>query len=433
MSEKMQKVTQFMESKVLPIANKLGSQQHMVAIRSGIIATLPLTIVGSFFVIFLNIPIDSYMEFIAPYRDALDIPFRYTVGAMTLYCSFSIAASLGKHYKLDQIVCGFLSVLSFLIACIPVVRINEVPNVIGAGRWINIAGLSASSLFGGMLCAIISVEIYRFMKEKKIALKMPEGVPEGVANSFEALYPTVAIILFFWLIRYVLHIDINMVLTTLLMPLKGVLVGNNLLGGLLTVFLIVLFWVFGIHGPAILGPIIRPMWDSAIAENMEIFAVTGNAQNLPYLFTEQFIQWYVWIGGSGATLALSILFLRSKSKYLKQLGKISIIPGLFNINEPVIFGAPIVMNPILAIPFVVSPLVMTTVAYLAFKLGFIPAMMARLPFTVFSPIAAVISTDWTIAAGILVIINFIISFIIYYPFFKRFEKEALKNEVTEEE
>lgn len=428
MSSKLGKITEFMESKVLPIANKLGSQKHMVAIRSGIIATLPLTIIGSFFVIFLNIPIDAYMKFIEPYKNALDIPFRYTVGAMTLYCCFSIAANLGKSYKLDQIVCGFLSVLSFLIACIQVTKISAVPGVIEGGRWINISGLSASSLFGGMLCAIISVEIYRIMKEKKIALKMPEGVPEGVANSFEALYPTVAIILFFWIIRYILKIDINHVLTVLLMPLKGVLVGNNLLGGLLTVFLIVFFWVFGIHGPAILGPIIRPMWDSAIAENMEIFAMTGTTDNLPYLFTEQFIQWYVWIGGSGATLALSVLFLRSKSDFLKQLGKISVIPGLFNINEPVIFGAPIVMNPILAIPFIVSPLVMTTTAYIAFKLNIIPAMMARLPFTVISPIAAIISTNWTIAAGILVIINFIISLVIYYPFFKRYEKQVLAGE-----
>ena len=96
--------------------------------------------------------------------------------------------------------------------------------------------------------------------------------------------------------------------------------------------------------PAILGPIIRPMWDSAILENMEVFTATGNAHQLPNLFTEQFIQWFVWIGGSGSTLALVIMFMFSKSKFLKELGRLSFVPGLFNINEPIIFGAPIVMN-----------------------------------------------------------------------------------------
>ena len=122
------------------------------------------------------------------------------------------------------------------------------------------------------------------------------------------------------------------------------------------------------------------------------------------------------------------MFLRSRSKYLRSLGKLSFLPGLFNINEPVIFGAPIVMNPILAIPFVLAPLIMGTVAYIATVTGIVPMMMARLPFTIPSPIAAVMSTDWSIAAGALVLINFAISYIVYYPFFKIFERQQLEKE-----
>ena len=160
---------------------------------------------------------------------------------------------------------------------------------------------------------------------------------------------------------------------------------------------------------------------------MEVFAATGNAHELPYLFTEQFLQWYVWIGGAGSTLALSFLFLFSKSKYLKSLGKMTVVPGLFNINEPMIFGAPIVMNPILAIPFMVAPLVTTTLSYFVTRAGFIPLMMARLPFTVPAPIAAIISTNWSVGAGVLVMVNFGISLLIYYPFFKRYERETTEN------
>ena len=164
-------------------------------------------------------------------------------------------------------------------------------------------------------------------------------------------------------------------------PLKNLLVGNSLIGGLLTAFpsfsfgLLVFmdrqYWVL-LYGRCGIG-----------YSQMMHSARTGNAANLPNLFTEQFIQWFVWIGGAGSTLSLVVLFLFSKSKYLKELGKLSFVPGIFNINEPIIFGAPIVMNPILMVPFIVAPLVNVIVSYTFFQLGLIPMIMAKLPFTGF--------------------------------------------------
>lgn len=419
----------FMEQKIMPTTQKIAGQRHLLAIRNGVISTLPLTIVGSFFVIFLNLPIDAYIEWIAPFRHILDIPFRFTVGLMALYAAFGVGASLANFYQLNQLSAGLLSVLAFLLASVEPIQITKaVPGVIDAGRYISVGTLSATSLFGAIVTALIAVEIYHFMIKHNISIKLPDSVPPAVSNSFAALIPTLAVILLFWGIRYGLKFDVNTTITYLIAPLKSVLVGNNLFGGLLTVFLIVFFWSFGIHGPAILGPIIRPMWDSAILENMEVFTATGNAHQLPNLFTEQFIQWFVWIGGSGSTLALVIMFMFSKSKFLKELGRLSFVPGLFNINEPIIFGAPIVMNPILIIPFVITPLVTTTVSYFAVVSGMIPMMMAKLPFTMLAPIAAIISTDWTIMAGVLVLVNFVISFVIYYPFFKMYEKQQLAGE-----
>ncbi|TFJ42729.1 PTS cellbiose transporter subunit IIC [Carnobacterium divergens] len=425
----MDKLVELLESKVLPVATKIGSQRHMTAIRKGIIATLPLTIVGSFFTILLNIPIDSVAAIIEPYKSILDVPFRFTVGILSLYATFGISSSLAKSYKMDSMTSGLLAVLAFLISTVvPTQVLDPVDKVIEAGRYINIASLSSASLFGAIVTSIISVEIYRFMKEKNITIKMPEGVPPEVSNSFVALLPTAVIILFFWTIRYVLGFDVSSFLSTILMPLKGVLAGNSLFGGLLTVFLITFFWVLGIHGPAIMGPVIRPFWDISIAENMDAFQAGTNAHQLPNIFTEQFLQWFVWIGGAGATLSLVVLFLFSKSEYLRSLGKLSLLPGLFNINEPIIFGAPIVMNPILGLPFILAPLVTTTLSYILTVTNVVPMMTARLPFTVISPIAAWISTNWSIMAGILVIINFFISLAIYYPFFKVFEKQQLARE-----
>ena len=425
----MNRFVGFIEQKLMPVANKVGMQRHMVAIRKGIIATLPLTIVGSFFTILLNFPIESVAAFIEPYREVLDIPFRYTVGLLALYATFGIASSLAKSYKLDSLTAGILATMSFLITAAPPIRVLEsVEGVIDAGRFINVANLGSGSLFGAIVTAILSVEIYRFFIVKNITIKMPDGVPPEVTNSFMALIPGGAILVLFWVIRHIIGFDINGFLSNLLMPLKDVLAGNSLFGGLLTVFLICFFWVLGIHGPAIMGPVIRPFWDISIAENMEVFQSTGNAHELPNIFTEQFLQWFVWIGGAGTTLALVVLFLFSKSNYLKQLGRLSILPGIFNINEPVIFGAPIVMNPILGIPFLVAPLITTTISYFATTTGIVPMMAARLGFAIPAPIAAWMSTNWSVAAGILVVVNFLITLAIYYPFFKVFEKQQLERE-----
>lgn len=171
--------------------------------------------------------------------------------------------------------------------------------------------------------------------------------------------------------------------------------------------------------------------DISIAENADAFANGVAATNLPNIFTEQFLQWFVWIGGAGGTLALVVLFLTSKSSYLKSLGKLSFLPGLFNINEPIIFGAPIVMNPILGIPFILAPMVTTTLSYFLTITDVVPMMALRLPFSMISPIAAWMSTDWSIMAGVLVVINFVITLVIYYPFFKVFEKQQMEKELNQ--
>ncbi|MGF2054635.1 PTS sugar transporter subunit IIC [Vagococcus fluvialis] len=420
----MNKIMEILEKYFLPAADKIGKQRHLMAIRNGLIATLPLTIVGSIFVIFLNLPITGYEEMIMSFRPILDIPFRFTVGVMALYAAFSIGHFLGESYKLDTLTSGLLSVLGFLISTIVPIQVSEeVDGIIQSGRYLTIADLSSTSLFGAIITTIITIEIYRFFVEKNITIKMPDSVPPAVSRSFVALIPTFVIILVFWGIKYGLKFDINSVVTLAVSPLKNLLVGNNLFGGVLTVLLIQLFWSFGIHGEAVLGPIIRPMWDSAILENIETFQATGNASQLPNLFSEQFLQWFVQIGGSGATLALAILFLTSKNKSVKQMGKVTIIPGIFNINEPIIFGTPIVMNPILIIPFIFGPVILTIVSYIATVTGLVPMMMAKLPFTMIGPIGALMSTNWSIPAMLLAIFNFALSILIYYPFFKLFEKQ----------
>ena len=152
----------------------------------------------------------------------------------------------------QSVKCRVIICTRLLLASVEPIQITKaVPGVIDAGRYISVGTLSATSLFGAIVTALIAVEIYHFMIKHNISIKLPDSVPPAVSNSFAALIPTLAVILLFWGIRYGLKFDVNTTITYLIAPLKSVLVGNNLFGGLLTVFLIVFFWSFGIHGPAI--------------------------------------------------------------------------------------------------------------------------------------------------------------------------------------
>ncbi|MGG5359638.1 MULTISPECIES: PTS sugar transporter subunit IIC [unclassified Enterococcus] len=417
--------------KLLPLANAIGNQRHLQAIRNGLISIFPLTIVGSFFTILLNLPIPGYTELVAPYLQILDVPFRFTVGLMSLYASFTIGSFLGNTYKLDKITSGFLSMLATLLMVVPVnlqEGVDALGDAVASGRYIPIAPLGAQGLFGAIVGALISVEIYRFTKEKNLEIKMPDGVPPVVGESFAALLPTLLVILVFWVPRHFWDFNLNDLLSLAISPLKVFLTGNNLLGGILTQFLICLFWALGIHGHAVMGPIIRPFWDQAIIENAELFQNGTSAFDLPNIFTEQFYQWYAQMGGTGATLALVVLFLFSKSSYLKQLGKLSILPGIFNINEPMIFGTPIVMNPLLAIPFILVPIVNTILIYIVTILGWMPRMMVKPPFSIPAPLGALITSNWNWVACVMVFVCFAVSLAIYYPFFKMFEKIQIEQE-----
>ncbi|OJG97852.1 PTS system, lactose/cellobiose family IIC component [Enterococcus termitis] len=430
----MMKMFDNLAMRLLPIANAIGNQRHLQAIRNGLISILPLTIVGSFFTILLNLPIPGYSEMIAPYLAALDVPFRFTVGLMSLYAAFTIGSFLGNTYKLDKITSGFLSMLATLLMVVPVnlqEGVDVAGNAVAGGRYIPITPLGSQGLFGAIVAALISVEIYRFTKEKNLEIKMPEGVPPVVGESFAALLPTLLVILLFWVPRHFFNFNLNDLLSLAISPLKVFLTGNNLFGGIITQFMICLFWALGIHGHAVLGPIIRPFWDQAILENAELFQNGTSAFQLPNIFTEQFYQWYAQMGGTGATLALVFLFLFSKSKYLKQLGKLSILPGIFNINEPVIFGTPIVMNPLLAIPFILVPIANTILVYIVTALGWMPKMMVKPPFSIPAPLGALITSNWNWVACVMVFVCFGVSLAIYYPFFKMFEKIQVEQELQE--
>ncbi|WML33389.1 PTS sugar transporter subunit IIC [Clostridium sp. OS1-26] len=419
----MKLIFELLEKYLLPPMTKLAEQRHLRAIRDGIVSTIPLIIVGSFFLVIAFPPVNSWAEMVKPYIGRILYPYRLTMGIMALYASFGIGYSLAKSYKLDSLAGGSLSVAAFLLTSLPVaVKENDLGWVLPLGN------LGGAGMFVAILMAIFAVETLRFTKEKNLTIKMPEGVPESVANSFAALIPATIIIVVLWIVRDLLNFDIQQFIMSIFEPL--VVAGDTLGGVLVPTFLITLLWACGIHGDSIVGTVARPIWLVLLDENTKALAA-GTA--IPHIAPEPFFQWFVWIGGSGATIGLVLLMMRSKSQYLKDIGRVSLIPGICNINEPVIFGAPIMLNPLFLIPFILGPILSAFISYFAMYFNIVARPVIQAPWTLPAPIGAYLATKGDWKAIVLVLVNIAITTVIYYPFFKAYEKKLLQEQGISEE
>ncbi|PFR60157.1 PTS lactose transporter subunit IIC [Bacillus cereus] len=417
----MNKFVTFLDKNLSGPMARLSEQRHLQAIRDGVISALPFIIVGSFFLIvaFPPLPKDSFISVWAlKNQTSILIPYRLTMFIMSLYIAFGIGYNLAKSYKLDALSGAQLAVCSLLLTLTPELIDKK-------GFMLPMTNLGGHGLFVTMIVSILSVEILRFCKKNNVTIKMPEQVPPLVSRSFEALIPAAFVIIMMSLITVVFKVDLHYVVDKLAAPL--VKAGDSYFGVIIPVFLITFFWSFGIHGVSVVGTVARPLWDVYLGKNGE--AVASGASHFPFIAPEPFYQWFIWIGGSGATLGLVLaMIIFGRSKYSKALSRTCIVPGIFNINEPVIFGLPIVLNPILIIPFVITPLVTATIAYAATAMGFVTPTHIMPPWTLPAPIGAYLATGGDWRAIVLVFINITISFLIYLPFFKMYDKNMLEIE-----
>ena len=340
---------------------------------------------------------------------------------MSLYAAWGIGYSLSRSYNLDGVTGGTLAATSFLLTLVP-------QTVEGMGWAMPMANLGGGGMFVAILSSIFAVEVLRFTKTKNIVIKMPDQVPASVSRSFEALTPAAIIIIFFAVFTYFLGIDWHGIIGKLVSPLVSAT--DTLPSAIFISTLIGFFWSFGIHGMSIVGSLARPLWLTLLDNNS---AAVAAGQAAPHIFPEQFFQGFVMIGGAGATLGLAILLaLRAKSQYGKMLGKTTVIPAIFNINEPIMFGAPIVLNPILIIPFILAPIINIIIAWAATNFGLVPAMYIAAPWTLPAPLFAFMATGGSWQAAILGFVLIFVSVLVYYPFFKMYDKKLLAEEQGEE-
>lgn len=410
----MKQFMDWLQNSLMPPMAKIGNNKYLVSVRNGLVLTLPAIISGSVFLILGNIPIPAWTHFIKPYMNVIGVAVNGSFGIISLLAVIGIGFELGKSVGVDPLSGAGLSTMAFIISSF------------GSNFKLNVDNFGSSGLFTAIVTAFISITIFKFFVDKNIVIKLPSGVPDAVSSSFVALFPGFIILLFFWVIRMPLGIDINQVVQSIFHPLLFAM--NTLPGIMIYTLLVSLLWVCGIHGDMTLQGISDPIFLQFLAANGTALA---HHQPLPYITAYGFSNLYVNVGGTGATITLVALMLFSKSKTYRDLGKVAFPSALFEINEPVIFGFPIVMNALTMIPFIIVPLILTIGSYSLISLGWISAPVAMVPWTMPPIIGPLMATSWDWRAAIWSLMELVIAGAIYYPFFKVAEKQMISHENTE--
>jgi PTS system cellobiose-specific IIC component len=378
----------------------LNDNVYLSAIRAGMVAIVPLTIVGGVFLIAAHPPFESWAARAAPYAALLQIPVTATFGLLAVFACLAIAYDLGRRFGLEAIVSAAMATSGFLLL-----------QVDPATATLRMDGLGSNGLFTAILTALVAVRLQKLFTDWRLVIRLPDTVPPVVYESFLSLTPLFFLIVSFWLVRFVFGFDVNATVQTVFAPMVFAL--NTLPGILVYALLVTMLWSVGINGDNTLDAIVAPVFLQYLAANA---AAISAGQPLPYVTAYGFFTTFVNVGGTGATIALALVLWRSKSAGFRKISRLSLPTQIFQINEPIFFGLPIVLNPIFMIPYVLNALILTAGSYLLMQWNVIHRPFVNVPWTT-PPIVGhylVSGGDWR--AAVWGACSIAIAMLVYFPF-----------------
>lgn len=416
----MNKIEAFF-NRINPAIEKISSNKYLRAISGGMMATLPITIIGSIAVLLLVFPIDAVNEVIVSLglTSALSVANTFTIGSLALYVAFLVAKNLVQQFmpEEDGSTAGIAALLSFMM-------VTPLGQTVDAIEAIPTTWLGAQGVFSAMIIALLSGRIYVLAKQKGWTIKMPESVPPMVMKVFEGLVPTILTGVFFILVAKGFSMTDfgsmhQAIYTILQVPLQNI--GGSLWAMVLLTIIAQTLWFFGIHGTNVTNPIVQPIWMALDVMNLNAVLAGGVGVNIignAFFMTVTF---------GGTALGLVINMLMSKSKQYRELGKLSIVPALFGITEPVIFGTPLVLNFKFAIPFIFNNAILIILAYFLTVTGIIPRFMGA-TYIFGLPIGFSAAIQGSLSIVIMQLAFQVLAVFMWRPFFKMQEREALQAE-----
>lgn len=426
-----------LEKLLMPLAEAIGRNKYLVSIRDGFLVSTPLLIAGSIFLLLANLPFPGWADFIASVQVGnstleafLGKPSDATFAIMAIFATMGIAYSYARQIKSDPIFCAANALMAwFLLMPYSITNTVEVADgtVDVTVSGVPLGWVGSKGIFVGIFCAFAATAIYSWVKQQGWVIKMPAGVPPTVVDSFSSLIPIVVTMTVFFLLNLAFgafNTDVfSIVFTFLQTPLLNL---GDSLGAMVTAYIFLhLFWFFGVNGGSVVGAVFNPILQTLSIENLEFFQ-TGAGQG--HIICQQFQDLFATFGGCGSTLSLIIaMFLFCKSARIKQLGKLALIPGIFNINEPIVFGLPIVMNPVMIIPFMLVPTLNIVISYAAMAAGIVPICNGiQVPWTTPLGISGFLATNW--AGGVLQVLLLALGVLVYLPFIKAVDRQYLEEE-----
>lgn len=430
----MNKAMGSLEKVLMPLAEKIGKNKYLISIRDGFLVSSPLLIVGSLFLLIANFPIPGWNEFWAGFfgpnwAAKLSHPVAATFDVMTILAVIGIGYSYGRQEDVNGINSAAVALVAFFI--LTPFAIEFVPSgseTMYIVKGIPLGWMGSKGVFVGMITAILSVKLFAAIIKKGIVIRMPEGVPPTVAKSFEALIPSAIVMVVVFIVKCLFEMtqfnDIHtFVYRFLQLPLVSV--GASLPAVVIAYIFLHLFWFFGINGSSVVGAVYNPILRVLSVENLEAYQA---GLPLPNIVTGQFQDMFATFGGAGSTLSLLVaMLLVCKSKRIRNLGSLSLLPGIFGINEPIIYGLPMMLNPLMLIPFIVIPTINIIVAYYAMDFGLVPYTNGvQIPWTTPIIFSGFLTTG--VRGAILQLILFIAGVFMYIPFIKIMDNQYLKEE-----
>lgn len=416
-----------MEKVLVPVAIKLNSQRHVSAIRDAFILSFPIVMASSIIVL-INFAILSPDGFVAtllhlkalfPNLEKAQAIFspvmNGSVNIMSILIAFLVGRNIAKSFHEDDLLCGLTAVGAFFVVYTPYQDIS-------GQAYMTTKYLGPQGLFVAVIVALLSSELFcRLAKNPRITITMPDAVPPAVARSFKVLIPIIVVMMLFSILNYLLLMlspeGLNDLIYKLIQaPLKNM--GTNIFAVLILGVVSNLLWFLGIHGPNTIAAIRESIFSEANLENLSWAAAHGDTWGAPYPITWGGINdAFANYGGSGMTLGLLIaIFIASRRSDYRDLAKMSFVPGLFNINEPVMFGLPIVLNPIFIIPFILVPMVSSLIGYIFISTGIIPPIAYAVPWTTPGPLIAFFGTGGNWMALLVGLLCLVSATLIYLPF-----------------
>lgn len=408
----MNRAVAFLNKWIVPGLTALGDNPYMAAIRAGMVSVVPLTIIGGLFLVIAFAPFPGWEERIQPWSNLLQVPVTATFGLLAVFVCFAIGFDLGKQFKQEPLVSASMATLIFLMIQIDLKELT-----------LTMDGLGSKGLFPAIIVALVTVRVQRWFGDWNLVIRLPKSVPPVVYESFLSLTPMVFLVVAFWLLRFVAGVDINGGIQALFSPLVRAL--NTLPGILVYAFLVAMLWSVGINGDNTLDAIVAPIFLQYLAENVE---AASKGLPLPFITAQGFFTSFVNVGGTGATIALALVMLNSKEPGYRKVSRLSLPTQIFGINEPIFFGFPIVLNPILMAPYILNALILTTGSYLLMDWGIIRRPFVNVPWTTPPVIGHFLMTGGDWKAAVWGVVSILIAMTVYYPFAKAAERQRLNAE-----